>query len=327
MMSSKGKAQLDPQVAGLLKQMAALKVPELHTLGAKAARELFDGPSMKLLMGKPEKVAKVEDLKIPGSAGQIPIRVYTPEGKGPFPVFVYLHGGGFVVGTIALGENLCRVVANKASCVAVSVEYRLAPEHKFPAAVDDAYEATKWAAKNANQINGDPNRIAVGGDSAGGNLSAVVSLRARDEGEKFPVYQVLMYPVTQQDMHATGSRTEFSEGYFLTGGDMLWFGDQYFEKNQNRRVPYASPLLAPKLSGLPPALIITAGFDPLRDEGEAYGEKLKKSGIPVKISRYEGMIHGFISMDAVISKAKDAMTEVATSLSNAFQANKTQKKK
>jgi acetyl esterase len=324
--ASKSKGGLDPQVAVLLKQMVDMKMPEMHTLGAKAAREFFN-TSYKLVAGKPEKVSKVEDMKILGPAGEIPIRVYTPEGKGPFPVFVYIHGGGFVLGNIVLGDNLCRSIANRASCVVVSVEYRLAPEHKYPAAVDDSYAAIKWVAKNANRINADPTRIAVGGDSAGGNLSAVVSLRARDEGEKFPMYQVLMYPATQMDMHTTGSLSQFSDGYFLTAGDMIWFGEQYFEKNQDRRIPYASPLLAPNLSKLPPALIITAGFDPLRDEGEAYGEKLKKSGVPVKISRYAGMIHGFLSMDGVISKAKDAIDEIGTSLSAAFQKGKTQKKK
>lgn len=318
-MVSKSKIGLDPQVAALLKQMVEMKIPELHTLAPKAARELFDG-AIKMVMGKPEKVSKVEDLKIPGPADQIPIRIYTPEGKGPFPIFVYIHGGGFVIGNIPMGDNLCRAIANRTSCVVVSVEYRLAPEHKFPAAVDDSYAAIKWVARNPARINGDPSRIAVGGDSAGGNLSAVVSLRARDEGEDFPIYQVLMYPATELDMHSTGSLNEFAEGYFLTGADMIWFGDQYFEKGQNRRVPYASPLLAPDLSELPPALIITAGFDPLRDEGEAYGERLKKSGVSVKVSRYAGMIHGFISMDGVIGKAKDAINEIATNLGEIFQS-------
>jgi len=261
MVVSKDKTGLDPQVAALLKQMVQMKIPELHTLTPKAARELFDGAA-KMVLGKPEKVSKVEDLKIPGPRGQIPIRVYTPEGKGPFPIFVYYHGGGFVIGNIQLGDNLCRAIANRAFCVVVSVEYRLAPEHKFPAAVDDSFAASKWVARNAARINGDPTRIAVGGDSAGGNLSAVVSLRARDEGENFPIYQVLIYPATQLDTHTTGSINEFAEGYFLTRADMIWFGDQYFEKGQDRRVPYASPLLSPDLSNLPPALIITAGFDP-----------------------------------------------------------------
>jgi acetyl esterase len=323
--ASKHQKGLDPQVANLLKQMIDMKMPELHTLTPKAARELMDAGT-KMIMGKPEKVSKVEDLKIPGPAGQIPVRVYTPQGKGPFPIFVYYHGGGFVIGSVPQSDNVCRAVANRASCVVVSVEYRLAPEHKYPAAVDDSYTATKWAADNANRINGDPERIAVGGDSAGGNLAAVVSLRARDESERFPIYQVLIYPATDLTRSSTNSRKEFAEGYFLTTADMMWFGDQYFEKGQDRGVPYASPLLAPNLSKLPPALIITGGFDPLRDEGEAYGERLKKSGVPVKVSRYAGMIHGFTTMDGVLEKAKDAMNEIADNLRGIFESKSHAKK-
>lgn len=325
MASRKVSGKLDPQAAALLKQIVDMKVPQLHTLTPEAARKLMDA-STKLVMGKPEKVAKIDDLKIPNSTAQIPVRIYTPEGKGPFPLFVYCHGGGFILGNIAMVDNLCRATANRASCIVVSVEYRLAPEHKFPAAVDDAYAATKWVAGKADRINGDPTRIAVGGDSAGGNLSAVVSLRARDEGEGFPIYQVLICPPTDLSIHTTGSMNDFSEGYFLTVPDMIWFGDLYFEKGQDRHVPYASPLLAPDLSNLPPALIITSEFDPLRDEGEAYGERLKKSGVPVKVSRYAGMIHDFIPMDGVIGKAKDAINEIATSLRGIFQSRSHRKK-
>ena len=319
MTAAKNPKGLDPQVAALLKQMVDMRLPELHTMTPKAAREFFDG-SLKLVLGNPEKVSKVEDAKITGPAGPIPIKIYTPEGKGPFPIFVYIHGGGWVLGNIPMGDNFCRAIANKSSCVVVSVEYRLSPEHKFPAAVDDSYAAVEWVAGNANRINGDSARVAVGGDSAGGNLSAVVSLKARDKGRKFPIYQVLIYPPTDLSEHTTNSIKECSEGYYLTGADMIWFGDQYFEKGQDRRVPDASPLLAPDLSNLPPALIITAGFDPLRDEGEAYGERLKKAGVPAKVSRYSGMIHGFITMDGVIDKSKDAASEIAANLREAFQS-------
>jgi acetyl esterase len=310
--------ELDPQVATLLKKMVEKKMPELHTLTPQAARKLMD-TAIKATMGKPEKVSKIEDLRILSPAVEIPIRIYFPEGEGPFPILVYYHGGGFVIGNIAMADNLCRAIANRASCIVVSVEYRLAPEYKFPAAVDDSYAATKWVARNAHRINGDPSRIAVGGDSAGGNLSAVVSLRAHNERENFPIFQVLIYPVTDLTIHFTSSINEFKEGHFLTVADMVWFGEQYFRKDQDRRVPYASPLLAPDLRNLPPALIITAGFDPLRDEGEAYGERLKKSGVPVKVSRYTGMIHGFISMDGVIDKSRVAMNEIAFSLREIFQ--------
>jgi acetyl esterase len=317
MASKKDGGKLDQQAAKLLQQMIQMKMPELHTLTPKAARELMDA-GCKMVMGKPEKVSRVQDLKIPGPADQIPIRVYTPEGNGPFPVLVYYHGGGFVTGNVPQSDNFCRAVANRASCVVVSVEYRLAPEHKYPAAANDSYSATKWVFENADRINCDAARIAVGGDSAGGNLAAVVSLRARDEGVRFPICQVLLYPVTDLTGNVTKSRKEFGEGYFLTKADMKWFEDQYFKTDEDRRMPYASPLLAPNLSELPPAFIITCGFDPLRDEGEAYGERLKKAGIPTKILRREGMIHGFTTMDGVLDEAKRAMDEIAAYLKTHF---------
>jgi acetyl esterase len=315
---AKNQRGLDQQVAALLKQMVDMRLPELHTMTPRIAREFFNN-SLKLVLGKPEKVSKVEDIKIPSPGGSVPARTYTPEGKGPFPIFIYFHGGGFVLGNISMGDNLCKAIANKSSCVVVSVEYRLAPENKFPAAVDDSYSAVEWVAAYANRIDGDSTRIAVGGDSAGGNLSAVVCLKARDKGKSFPIYQVLMYPPTDLSEHTTDSIKECSEGYYLTGGDTIWFGNLYFEKDQDRRVQDASPLLAPNLSNLPPALIITCGFDPLRDEGEAYGERLKKSGVPVTVSRYSGMIHGFMTMDGIISKSKDAVNEIAANLREAFR--------
>lgn len=320
-MASKDQKGLDPKAASLLQRLTGM--PELRTFTLKVQRELQDF-GYRALMGKPEKVSKVEDLRIPGPAGQIPIRVYTPEGKEPFPVFVYYHGGGFCYGNIQLTDNICRAVANRASCVVVSVGYRLAPEDKFPAAIDDSYAATKWVSENANRVNGDPARIAVGGDSAGGMLAAVVSLKARDENAKFPIYQILICPCTDYSGLNTNSWREFSTGYMLTKADALSFMDHYFEEDQDRRVPYASPLLAPDLSKLPPALIITAEFDPLRDEGEAYGERLKRSGVSVKISRYAGMIHDFPMMDGALDKAKDAWNEIAKSLRSIFQKGRSQ---
>jgi acetyl esterase len=324
MMASKHQKGLDPQAATLLKAMKSMKMSEPETLTLKARREL-QRTAAKAVMGKLEKVSKVEDLRIPGPTRQIPIRVYTPHGKGPFPILVYFHGGGFVVGSVQETDNICRAVANKVSCVAVSVEYPLASEHKYPAAVNDSYAATKWVSENADKINGDPTRIAVGGDSAGGNLAAVVSLKARDENAKFPIYQILICPATDLSGLNTASWKQFSNDYTPTKDDMLWYMEQYFERHQDRHVPYASPLLATDFRKLPPALIITAEFDPVRDEGEAYGEKLRKSGVSVKVSRYEGMIHDFATMDRVINKAKDAWNEIVMSLKDAFQKGSQEK--
>jgi acetyl esterase len=313
---SKTKTQLDPQAEALLQQMGQMNVPALNTLTPTQARELMRG--LAALSAEPEVVANVENLTIPGPGGQIPVRIYTPQGDGPFPILVFFHGGGFVLCDLDTHDNLCRSLTNRACCVAVSVDYRLAPEHKFPAAVEDAYAATQWVAKNAHRINGDPTRIAVGGDSAGGNLAAVVAMMARDQDGPTLKYQLLMYPVTDVSSSNTDSYRNYADGYFLTKGDGEWFCDQYLNCEEDRLNPLASPLLAPDLSGLPPALVITAEFDVLRDGGESYAKRLKKAGISVKCTRYEGMIHGFMSMDGLLDQARNGIEEASTALREAF---------
>jgi acetyl esterase len=305
---------LDPQAQALLDQMVSLGAPQLHTLSPEDARKAFD--MFAQLSGlKPEAVAKVEDRLIPGPGGQIPVRFYTPQGKAPFPVLVFFHGGGFVIGSIELCDELCRALTNGASCIVVSVGYRLAPEHKFPAAVEDSYAATKWVAGNAKGIGGDSTRIAVGGDSAGGNLAAVVALMARDKGTVQLVFQSLMYPATNL-AHDTLSTQENANGYFLTRDDMLWFRSLYLRRDVDRHNPYASPLRAQDLHGLPPALVITAEYDPLRDEGEAYAARLREAGVTVVCTRYNGMIHGFLSLP--FDQGKKGRKEVIASLQSAF---------
>jgi acetyl esterase len=262
-------------------------------------------------------VANVVDRHVPGPAGTIPVRVYTPAGQAPFPVLVYFHGGGWVIGSVETYDVLCRALTNAAGCIVVSVDYRLAPEHKFPAAAEDAYAAAKWVATNAAAVAGDAARIAIGGDSAGGNLAAVVALMARDRGAPSLVHQLLVYPVTDAAC-ATVSYRENADGYLLTKAAMHWFWDHYTRSDTDRNQVYASPLRAPTVRGLPPALVITAEFDPLRDEGEAYAARLREAGVPVTVTRYEGMIHGFFGMAAVFDQGKQAIAQAAAALREAF---------
>jgi acetyl esterase len=310
--------KLDPQVEAFLHQMAQQGTPPVHTLTPLQARESRNPVFIKL-GGPPESVADVKNLDIPSPAGQIPIRIYTPKGTGPFPVLVFFHGGGFVICNLDTHDSICRSLANGASCIVVSVDYRLAPEHKFPAAVDDAYAATQWVELNADRIKGDPDRIAVGGDSAGGNLSAVVSLMARDKGGPSLIYQLLIYPVTDLSSFDTDSHRQHGEGYILTKDGMEYYRDHYVEHEKELQNPYVSPLLAQEMKGLPPALVITAQFDVLTDEAEAYANRLKEAGVQVKYICFDGMIHAFFSLPTVIDRAKDAIDEASAALRSAFE--------
>lgn len=245
-------------------------------------------------------VAQVSDRLIPGSGGEIPIRIYTPDGDGPFPVIVFFHGGGFSIGSITSHENITRSIARATSCVVISVEYRLAPEHPFPAGFDDAYAAVEWVAENSGEFNGDGTRLAVAGDSAGGNLAAAVSIKARDEEGPAISLQILLYaPATFADTDFE-SRHNFS-GYVLTeesGAKILGY---YLPNKDDVTNPYVSPLLAKSHSGLPPAYIMTAGFDPLLDDGRKYAERLDNAGVPVTYHNFESMLHGFLSFADLMS--------------------------
>ncbi len=308
---------LDPQAQTVLDQMIALGLPPLGTLSPEETRRSMELRNAALPPGEP--VAKVEDRTIPGPAGEIPIRIYWPEGTGPFPVLVYFHGGGWVIGSITSHDATCRTLTNAAGCMIVSVDYRLAPEHKFPAAAEDAYTATKWVAEHGAAIGADPRRVAVGGDSAGGNLAAVVSLMARERGGPPLAYQLLVYPVTDYRFD-TPSYGENAEGYLLTKQSMEWFWNHYLNDASQGDHPYASPLRAQDLRGLPPALVITAEYDPLRDEGAAYAARLQEAGVPAACSRYDGMIHGFFGMSLLLDKAKLAVGEAAGALKAVFAA-------
>lgn len=306
---------LDPQALAFLDQLKAMGAPPLNELSPPDAR--VAAQALGSLSGTPEPVAKVENRTIPGLAGDIPIRIYTPAGNGAFPVLVFFHGGGWVIGDLETQDGPCRSLANGAACVVVSVDYRLAPEHKFPAAPEDTYAATQWVAANAKSINVDPTRIALGGDSAGGNLTAVTAQMARDRGGPRLTFQLLIYPVTDGACDTVSYR-ENADGYLLTKDMMQWFWNLYVRNQADLQDPMASPLRAQSLKGLPAALVQTAEFDPLRDEGEAYAARLKEVGVPVKLTRYPGMIHGFFGMASVINQAKVAIADAAGALRSAF---------
>jgi len=232
-------------------------------------------------------------------------------------VLVYFHGGGWVVGSIETVDASCRSLANLAGCIVVSADYRLAPEHKFPAAADDCYAAIRWAALHTASFHGDPGRMAVGGESAGANLAAVAALMAQERGSTPLVLQLLMYPVLDYSFDRP-SHKENGEGYFLTTDMMLWFWRQYLNSDADGESHLASPLRARFLSGVAPAAIFTAEFDPLRDEGAAYAAKLREAGVPVTYKCCEGLIHGFMGMAKVVEPARKAMEEAAATLRAAF---------
>lgn len=319
------KRQLDPQAKALLDQMAtkdrALARPIPPEKEKAAARQAYR--AMIPLAGPPEPVSKVENRQIPGPAGNISVRIYTPKGSGKesLPVLVYFHGGGFAIGDLDTHDAPLRALANRAGCLIVSVNYRLAPEHRFPAAPDDAYAATKWVAEHASEIGGNAKRLAVGGDSAGGNLATVVALMARDRGGPKLVYQVLLYPNTDAAPRKPYRSWSENDGYILTKAVSQRVYDQYIPDGVNRRNPYVSPLWAKDLKHLPPALVVTGEFDPLRDEGEAYAMELQQAGVPVVATRYKGMIHGFFQMAGKLDAGKKLINQTAAALRAAFASH------
>jgi acetyl esterase len=308
---------VDRQVALLLEVLSALNLPELCTLDAAAAREMTRSQRGTV---PPGPDAWTEDRRIPGPAGELFVRLYRPldAGDDALPVLVWFHGGGFVIGSVDESDSDCRHLAVQAGIAVVSVEYRLAPEHPFPAAPDDCYAATAWVAAHAAELRVDASRLAVGGDSAGGTLATVVALMARDRGGPKIVFQLLVYPVADLASMETPSHHENAVGYFLTRSSMIWFRDHYTPDASVRTDYRVSPLHAANLTGLPPAFVITAEFDPLRDEGEAYADRLRAANVPVVKTRYDGMIHGFFRMSAFFDGARRALQDAGDALRSAF---------
>ncbi|WP_256297374.1 alpha/beta hydrolase [Haloarchaeobius salinus] len=303
-----------PQVQAVLTMIESLDAPKIHEMTPQEARAAMD--PLLAAAGGEEPVGAVSDRTIPGRNGELPVRIYRPESDGPHPTVVFLHGGGFVIGTVDTHDGLCRALANEAEAVVVSVGYRLAPEHPFPAAVADAHAATAWAAAHRDELGGSE-FLAVAGDSAGGNLAAVTSLLARDRGPEID-YQVLVYPATAGDVDdgTFPSREENAEGYFLETAELEWFFEQYIEDELDAYNPLAFPLQARDLSGLPPTTVITAGFDPLRDEGRAYADRLVGAGVETTHREYDDMIHGFVSMlgEPGVDRGRVAIREIAADL-------------
>ena len=302
--------RLHPEARAILEKLDAEGAPPVETQDPVKVRPARVERA-KLVGGAAILLARVEDLAIPTPDGPIPIRIYASEPGGVRPALVYFHGGGFVFGNLETHDTICRALAHESGAVVISVDYRLAPEHKFPAAVEDAHAATLWVTANAPRLGLDPRRIAIGGDSAGANLATVVAIRCRDAGGPPLSAQVLLYPVTDSSSLDKGSYLEFAQGYGLTRAAMDWFGGHYLASAEDASNPEASPLLAQNLASLPPALVITAEFDPLRDEGEAYAERLRQAGVTVTFERYAGMIHGFVAMRGVLSDGDRAIRHTA----------------
>jgi acetyl esterase len=297
----------------------AVSTAELPTLAEQPIEQVRDQASLFAHVGAhdAQPVDVVEDRTIPGPAGEIPVRIYDPDPGSTSPVVAYFHGGGFVMMGLDTHDRVCRRLANATNAVVVSVDYRLAPEHRFPAALDDCMAVTHWLTGHAAELAGDPARIAVAGDSAGGNLAAATALASRNGGPGL-VGQVLVYPVIDAACDSASFAAN-GEGYLLTGDTMRWFWDQYLGPDGDARDPYASVLCTDDLTSAPPALVITAEYDPLRDEGEAYAARLRDAGIDVVCSRYEGMIHGFLTMDAMTPAAARADAEIAAFLATVFR--------
>jgi acetyl esterase len=306
---------LDPQAEQWRARRLSDQLPPLYTQTLAEARAA-DLADILAGGGDPEPVAEIENRELPGAGGPLPIRIYRSEGEGLRPVLVYFFGGGWTLGQIETCDGICRRLANAVGCVVIAVGYRLAPEHKFPAAAEDCLAAVRWVAEHAAELSLDRDRIAVGGDSAGGNLAAVVALLARQDGPPLCA-QLLVYPNTLHGAD-TPSMRENDDPVLFNRRSVQWYWQHYLSSPADGRDSRASPLLAADHSGLPPALVITAEYDPLRDEGELYAEQLRSAGVEVRSSRYDGMMHGFFTMSGVLDDGRRAVAEAADFLSAQF---------
>jgi acetyl esterase len=306
---------LDKQIAGVLQQFRDIPEPDFSQVDAAQYRQFSDN-LLPAIPGDP--MSEVRELRVAGADGDLDARLYRPSEEPDLPLLVFFHGGGFVMGNLDTHDNLCRSLARQTEAVVVSVAYRLAPESKFPAAPLDCYAATCWLVEHADELRVDGSRLAVAGDSAGGNLALAVSqLAARRQAPKIS-YQCLFYPVTDAGCNSQ-SFEDFAKSYLLSAGMMRWFWQQYLQDVGQADDPLASPLRAERLAGMPPTTLMTAEFDPLRDEGEAMAECLREAGIPVRLLRCEGMIHGFISMTPFVEGAARALSDAAADLRGALK--------
>ncbi len=308
---------LDPQAQNLLDKVEQAGIPPYETMEPVVARQYYE-KACDLARGNPPQLFEVKNISIPGPRSELPAIYYRARQADSLPILVYFHGGGYTIGSPTSHDSVCRHLCLEADCIVISVDYRLAPEHPFPAAIDDAFAATQWVSEQARALGGDPERIGVGGDSAGGNLSASVCLQAKLETGPKLAFQLLIYPGTDMTQSFSSHET-FGQGYLLTSSLIAWFYQNYMPNEPDNTQWRTSPLHANDHSELPPAFVLTAGFDPLQDEGKAYAEKLKAAGVPVSYSHYEGMLHGFITQPGFIDKAREAISECASHLKNAFK--------
>lgn len=305
-------AALDPQIEEYLHGLSEQGLPPLYRLSLPEARETYR--SLSVPEEPQETVHSISERTVPGPAGEIPIRAYAPA-EEPRPALVFFHGGGWMLGGLETHDALCRGVANASECTVVSVDYRLAPEHRFPAGLEDCYAATRWVADNGDEIGVEDDRIAVFGDSAGGTLAVGVSLLARDRDGPTIDYQVLAYPAANYAFD-TESYERNAQGYFLTRKDMERFWNGYLRSESDGTHPYVSPLRATQLADLPPTFVLTCGFDPLRDDGRALADRLSDAGVPTRHVEYEDMIHGFLTMlaDPEIDRAREGIEEIGAAI-------------
>ncbi len=309
--------RLDPDAAAILDKIREAGVPPWHTLLPAEGREVYRRRA-KLFEGAPLPAGTVWDTTIPSDVSPVRIRIYRPVGGPPRPIFVYVHGGGWTLGDLDTFDAICRRISVAADCLLVSVDYRLAPENPYPAALDDTVTTIRWVAEHGAELGGDPTRLAVGGDSAGGNLTAGAVLRLRDEGGPRVAVQVLIYPATQASFEML-SYYENAVGYFLTTADVKWFWRNYLgDDPATASDPYACPGIAPDLRGLPPAVVITGDFDPVRDDGDIYAVKLRAAGVPVVARRFPGMIHGFVALPVEIPAGRRAIAIIARAARRAW---------
>lgn len=299
-----------PDVARVTAQFTAAKVPPYHSLTVNRARELLS--NVTRLQAPEASVAQVRDVLVPGAAGEIPARIYDPDPSRPLPLVVYVHGGGWMLGDIAAADRPCRRLAVAGDCVIVSLGYRRAPETKFPGPLDDCVHAVRWAAAHTETLGADPDRLVLLGDSAGGNLVAATALRLRDEGGPEVDAQILLYPCLAPARTSTfASYTEFADGPLMTRAEMEWFWDHYLRSEADETDPYAAPLMAEELTGLPPTLVIAAELDPLRDDGLSYAERLRDAGVKTEVTVYRGAAHGFWWMDGEMRQAAELTEQLA----------------
>jgi acetyl esterase len=306
---------LDPQAQKVVDALAALNLKPFRDSSPAEARESMR--SRTAALGPFEEVPAVADHRVPVTGGEITVRVYKPAGMGPHPVLIFYHGGGWVIGDLYTHDGIRRSIVNAAGCAVASVDYRLAPEFKYPVPVEDSYAGLLWVVANATRLGLDSARIAVGGDSAGGNLAAVMALLARDRRGPRLLLQILVYPVTNYDF-GTASYRENGTGFVLTTDDMRWFWRHYLSREEQGREMTASPIRAKSLADLPPALVITAGCDPLRDEGDAYAARLRDAGVAVTLTPYPGMFHGFLRMTRILDQSRVLLDEIAGALKKAL---------